>query len=113
MFGIVYDRPEKERSHPHEMQYIAAVRVSKVDEIPTGMVERTVPAGTFAVFTHRGPIQKIGTSVGEIYRDWLPQSAFRHAGIADIELYDYRFHGDREDSEMEIWISVTPKGNSR
>jgi AraC family transcriptional regulator len=77
------------------------------------MVERTIPIGTFAVFTHRGPIEAIRETVQEIYRVWLPQSAFRHAEIADVELYDDRFHCDRDDSEMEYWISVTPKGNSR
>jgi AraC family transcriptional regulator len=113
MFGVIYGRPEKERAHPDELQYIAAVRVSSENAIPPGMVERTVPAGTFAVFTHHGPIQMIGDTVREIYRDWLPQSAFRHAEIADIELYDHRFHCDRDDSEMEYWISVTSKGTSR
>ena len=111
-FGIIYGRPENERAHPDELQYITAVRVSKADEIPTGMVERTVPAGAFAVFTHRGPIQMIGDTVLEIYRVWLPQSAYRHAEIADVELYDLRFHCDRADSEMEYWISVAPKGTS-
>jgi AraC family transcriptional regulator len=112
MFGIIYGRPEKERAHPDELQYIAAVRVSKVDEIPTGMALRTVTAGTFAVFTHRGPIQTIADTVLEIYRVWLPQSAYRHAEIADVELYDHRFHCDRADSEMEYWISVAPKATS-
>jgi len=113
MFGVIYGRPEKERTHPDELQYIAAVRVSSVNEIPTGMALRTVAAGTFAVFTHRGPIQTIGDTVREIYRVWLPQSAYRHAEIADVELYDHRFHCDRDDSEMEYWISVTPKATSR
>jgi predicted transcriptional regulator YdeE len=45
----------------------------------------------------------------EIYRVWLPQSAYRHAQIADVELYDRRFRMDRDDSEMEYWISVMPK----
>ena len=112
MVGVMYSRPEKERAHPDELQYIAAVRVSEVEKIPAGMVKRTVPTSTFAVFTHRGPIQKIGDTVREIYRVWLPQSGFRHAEIADVELYDHRFHCDRDDSELEYWISVKPNGTS-
>src|SRR4030095_15976051 len=57
MYGIIYGRPEAERSHPHELQYIAAVAVSRVDKIPEGMISRTIPAGKFAVFLHRGPIK--------------------------------------------------------
>lgn len=109
MLGVVYGRPPAERSHPHEMQYIAAVPVSSTAKIPQGMVAHTVTAGTFAVFTHRGPINSIAKTVDEIYRVWLPQSAWQHAQIADVELYDERFCGGGDDSEMEIWISVVPK----
>ena len=28
MYGVIYGRPEGERSHPHELQYIAAVAVN-------------------------------------------------------------------------------------
>jgi predicted transcriptional regulator YdeE len=109
MFGVIYGRPATERKHPDELQYIAAVQVSSTAEVPQGMVSRTVPAGLFAVFIHRGPIKKIGDTCREIYRVWLPQSAYEHAGIADVELYDRRFCPDGEDSEMEYWISVTPR----
>jgi AraC family transcriptional regulator len=109
MYGIIYGRPENERAHPHELQYIAAVAVDSTGDIPQGMVHWTVPAGTFAVFTHRGPIADIAKTVTKIYRVWLPQSNYDHAEMADVELYDHRFHCDRDDSEMEYWISVKPK----
>src|SRR5437762_2496874 len=57
MFGIIHARPAAERSHPDELQYIAAVRVSSTDDVPEEMVSWTVAAGTFAVWTHRGPIR--------------------------------------------------------
>ncbi len=106
MVGVIDGRPTAERSHPDELQYLAAVPVTSLAEIPEGMVARTIPEGTFAVFTHRGPITSIGNTVLEIYRVWLPQSDFQHAEIADVEIYDHRFHGDRDDSVMEYWISV-------
>ena len=110
MYGIIYSRPESERSHPHELQYIAAAAVSSLGEIPAGMTSRTIPAGTFAVFLHRGPITRIADTCREIYRVWLPQSPWEHAGIADVELYDERFNCESEGSVMEYWISVKPKG---
>ena len=112
MYGIITGRPERERKHPHEMQYLAGVAVSKVTDVPAGMVSMTVPAGTFAVFTHRGPIKNIGATIEEIYRVWLPGSGYRHSQIADVEVYDHRFCVDSADSEMEYWISVTPKTTS-
>ena len=111
MYGVIYGRPEAERAHPHELQYIAAVPVSSTAEVPEGMVSWTVPAGIFAVFTHRGPIRTIGETVSAIYRGWLPQCVYQHAETADVELYDDRFCCDGADSEMEIWIPVTPKAS--
>jgi AraC family transcriptional regulator len=109
MYGVIYARPETERSHPDELQYIAAVPVSSTAEVPAGMVSYTVPASLFAVFTHRGPIRTIRDTVREIYRVWLPQSEYVHTEVADVELYDHRFCVDGAESEMEYWISVTPK----
>jgi len=111
MFGIIYDRPESERAHPHELQYIAAVRVSSTAEIPDGMAAWTVPGGMFAVFTHRGRIENIGATVHEIHRVWLPSSQYEHAEMAEVEVYDHRFCPDREDSEMEYWVPIRLKGS--
>lgn len=109
MYGVIYGRPDADRSHPDELQYIAGVAVSSTDKIPPGMVSRTIPAGKFAVVTHRGPIYKLRDTVRELYRVWLPQSAWQHAQIADIELYDKRFDCESDSSEMEYWISIEPK----
>jgi AraC family transcriptional regulator len=73
------------------------------------MVSRTIPAGTFAVLVHRGPITRIAETCRYIYREWLPASAYEHAGVADVELYDDRFCADSDSSEMEYWISIRPK----
>ncbi len=110
MYGVIYGRPEGERKHSDELQYIAGVQVSAVGMLPPGMVSHLVPAVTYAVFIHRGPIQGIADTLREIYRVWLPQSDYKHAQIADIELYDARFDCESPASEMEYWISVVPKG---
>jgi AraC family transcriptional regulator len=109
MYGIVYGRPEAERSHADELQYIAGVAVDSAATVPAGMVIYTVPAGKFAVFFHRGPITNIAETCREIYRVWLPQSPWQHAGTADVELYDERFDCESEASEMEYWVPVVPK----
>ena len=106
MYGVIYQRPARERAHPDELQYIAGVAVTAAENIPAGMVSRTIPPATFAVFLHRGPIQNIRQTVREIYRDWLPASPYVHAGVADVELYDHRFRLDAADSVMEYWVSV-------
>ncbi|HVX12664.1 MAG TPA: GyrI-like domain-containing protein [Pirellulales bacterium] len=109
MYGVIYSRSEAERSHPDELQYIAGVAVENAGSLPAGMVSRTVDAGAFAVFLHRGPIQGIRDTVSQIYRDWLPRSGYLHTGVADVELYDHRFCLDSADSIMEYWVSVTKR----
>ena len=109
MYGIIYERPKAKKSHSDELQYIAAVAVTSASDIAEGMVSFEVPAGTFAVFVHRGPIHQIGATMHAIYRDWLPQSGYRHAGTADVEVYDHRFCVAGEESEMEYWIPITDR----
>jgi AraC family transcriptional regulator len=109
MYGVIFSRPEGQREHRHELQYLAGVTVSRVAELPAGMTSRTVPAGTFAVFIHRGPIKTIGQTMHEIYRVWLPMSGYDCLSTADIEVYDHRFCADGEASEMEYWVSVIAK----
>ena len=110
MVGVIHGRPEDERSHPDELQYVAGGAVQSTADIPAGMVAHRVDEGLFAVFTHRGPITELGHTVGGIYRTWLPQSNYEHAMTADVELYDERFKcGEEDDSEMEYWISVKPR----
>lgn len=108
MYGIICGERDDERSHPDELQYVTGVPVRSGADVPDGMIAWTVPATTFAVFTHRGPIRKIGETLEEIYRGWLCDSGYSHSGIADVERYDERFCPDSEDSEMEYWISVVP-----
>lgn len=109
MYGVIYAKSPAERSHTDELMYLAGAAVREADDMPKGMTSRTVPAGTFAVFIHRGPIQGIRETVREIYRVWLPASGYQHAHIVDVELYDHRFCLDSADSEMEYWISIGAK----
>lgn len=113
LYGVIYGRAEAERSHPHELQYIAAALVNdasiiRAKELPPDMVSYQVPPATYAAFLHRGEITKLGETVNHIYDGWLPASAYQHAGVADIELYDDRFC-EGLSSEMEYWISIAPK----
>ena len=109
LYGVIYGKPKEKRSHPDELQYIAGAAVREAGDLPEGMVYYVVPAHTFAMVTHRGPIQNIGETCHAIYRQWLPDSEWEHAGIADVERYDERFDGCSENSEMEYGITVKPK----
>lgn len=105
MYGLVSQR--EERSHPHELWYMAGCAVTADIKVPEGMTIQRVPSGTYAVFTHRGPMSGISETVGYAYREWLPQSDYELVDAPDVELYDERFHCDRDNSVMEYWLPVT------
>ena len=109
-YGLIITRPERERSHPDELLYVAGTAVRGVASIAEGMVSHTVPASTFAVITHRGPIADLPETIRCAMEEWLPGSGYRW-NLLEVERYDHRFSIESpEESEMEIWIGVVPEG---
>lgn len=106
--GVCMGLPESfERRHDAELFYLAGAEVDSTDEVPDGMTVRTIPAGEFAVFTHVGPIDRLGETIGGIYGEWLPASGYqRRDDLPDVELYDERFDGMSPTSELEIHVPV-------
>jgi AraC family transcriptional regulator len=111
-FGLIWGGEKSTRSHPDELNYLACVEVTSLDDIPEGMSSREMPEVPYAVVTHRGPIGKIAETLKWLYETWLPESGFEHSGLADIELYDERFGGELETSEMDYFISIRSKMES-
>lgn len=89
-----------------EMRYLAGVVQWEDTLQPEDMITAEVPAGKYAVFIHRGPVQRLGETMTAIFRDWLPRSGYRHGGGPEVELYDDRFRPDSDDSEMEICVPI-------
>lgn len=90
--------------------YMASLAVSEVGEIPPEMVAKTVPAETYAVFTHRGPLSALGETYGHAYKNWLPASEYEPAAMFDMEVYDHRFDPAAPDQgELDIYIPVRKK----
>ena len=88
--------------------YIAGLPVSKPEEIPEGMVSMKIPASTYAVFTHKGPLDKLPHTIDYIWGTWVPNNAELHKKDApDFELYDERFNPLSEESEFDIYIPVS------
>ena len=107
-YGLVFTRPKRERSHPDELLYVAGVAVRGVASLPEGMVKHEVPASTFAVITHRGPIANLPETIRRAMEEWLPRSGFRW-NMIEVERYDHRFSIESpQDSEMETWLGIVP-----
>ncbi|MCC6573996.1 MAG: effector binding domain-containing protein [Planctomycetes bacterium] len=107
MYGLIYGSPMSERTHPDELNYIAAVEVSSLDGLPKGFVGREVPGGTYARATHAGLLGNLKRTLQVLYREALPAAGLEPVGT-EIEVYDQRFKGDSMESEMDILVAVRP-----
>jgi predicted transcriptional regulator YdeE len=104
-YGVCFPPTTEEQANRNECHYVAAAPVSSAGVVPAGMEAHEIPAATYAVFTHRGPVDSIAETMKGIYSEWLPSSQYERAAGADLEAYDNRFtNGD--DSELEIWVPV-------
>jgi AraC family transcriptional regulator len=84
--------------------YACCVGVDCLDDLPEGMVGREIPASRNAVFTHRGPLSSLGTSIDYIWGNWVPKSGLRKVAAPDFGLYDGR--STPEGGEMNIWLPI-------
>ena len=53
-------------------EYIAAVEVSKVADLPKGLSQFRIPAQHYAVFRHSGHVSTLGETYSAIWNEWLP-----------------------------------------
>lgn len=97
---------DMQKTHPDECFYLAGTEVKDFQHIPQGMITRTIPAGEYAVFTHKGPLSKLDYTMNYIYGSWLPKSGRKLREAPDLELYDNRFDSNSEQSEFDIYIPV-------
>jgi AraC family transcriptional regulator len=101
---LVSDASKK--SHPDEFLYTAGTEVTAFDTIPHGMVARTVPAGRYAVFTHKGKMEMLEYTMNYIFGSWLSNSGFELRDAADIELYDDSVKLNQDDSVFKICVPI-------
>ena len=107
-FGLAQS-PEQARltrTHPDEAVYLASFSVPPDFKVPQGMVAWSVPENTYARFTHRGFLNRVGETYSAIYGKWLGSDGRQRGSGPDIERYDKRFNPHLDQSEFEILIPV-------
>ncbi len=86
--------------------YVAGAELTAGASAPVGMVTVDIPAGRYAVFTHRGPLDRLEHTMRYIHGSWLPRSGFRYREAPEVERYGAKFNPSSPDSELEIWIPL-------
>lgn len=84
-------------------EYYIATETDK--EVPKGMDEYIIPAGTWAVFPGEGAMPSAIQEIEKrIITEWLPTSGYEYADAPDIELY---LNEDPTNSKFEVWVPIT------
>lgn len=104
--GLVEMLPAAARSDPLEMFYVAAAPVSTFSGLPADLLQRTLPAGRYALFTHAGKLDRLSATMTAIYQGWLPQAEQKLRPAPHLEWYDQRFDLTSEKSEFDILLPV-------
>jgi predicted transcriptional regulator YdeE len=88
--------------------YLSGVEVKGGTPLPAELSQVRIPAGRYAVFTHRQHVSKIPQTLDAIWTKWLPNSGHQAADAPCFERYDERFDPRSGMGGFEIWVAVRP-----
>jgi len=96
----VYTDYEKDHTKPYTT--ILGCSVSSLENVPDGMVGKTIEKANYVKFVAKGDVHK-----GAVYNAWLNiwQANVQRAFTADFEVYDERALNPA-DAEVDIFVSV-------
>ncbi len=88
-----------------EFTYMIAAEATG-NTVPDGLVDREIPASTWAVFEAKGAMPEAIQNVwGTIWGEFFPAGEYKHGDAPDLEVYP---PGDptSEDYRSEVWVPV-------
>lgn len=86
---------------------VVGVEVSSFDGLAEPFVAKTIPGGRYAVFTHRGTLERLQQTFDYIWGTWFLNTGEELDWREDFELYDERFLGyAHPDSEVDLYIPI-------
>ncbi|WP_395548786.1 MULTISPECIES: effector binding domain-containing protein [unclassified Lacrimispora] len=86
---------------------VAGTEVSSFEGLTEPFVQKVIPEGRYAVFTHRGTLRMLPQTFDYIWGTWFLTTKEELDWREDFELYDERFLGyDHPDSEVDLYIPV-------
>lgn len=89
------------------MYFFTGIEVSKLEDINPLFVIKTIPAGKYLRFIHRGLANKVGYTYKYIYNQFLPNTDYVLNKPFNFEYYGEKCLGPyNEDSESEIYIPI-------
>jgi AraC family transcriptional regulator len=109
IYGAARCPSDTERRHPDELEYLASIRVTAEVQVSSPLVLWIIPAGSYACFTHRGPVAKLSETINYAFGSWLPRSAYRHGDGPNLDRQDERFGDGGLECQFEFLMPVVSK----
>lgn len=86
---------------------VVGIEVDSFAGLGEPFVQKEIPGGRYAVFTHRGTLRMLPQTFAYIWGTWFLTTQEQLDAREDFELYDQRFLGyDHPDSEVDLYIPV-------
>lgn len=96
-------------SESGDFAYIIAYEVTSQDNVPRGLIAKTLPAAQYAVFTAKGKLpDSVQNMVRYVYGEWLAKSKYQRTDGPEFELYDNRCTTD-DACEVDLYVPVNQK----
>ncbi len=90
------------------MYFFAGTEVTKIENLNPLFVVKTIPAGNYLKFIHKGLSNKVGYTYKYIYNQFLPDTSYILNKPFNFEYYGDCYKGAcNEDSESEIYIPIS------
>lgn len=100
-FGIGYHDPRE--VPPEEFRFDLALKVPEKFKLNGEVAERILPAGRYAMTTHKGSRDNLGDTVCKLYREWLPET---NEELADHPCVFSYINFDDEVAETELLTDI-------
>ena len=87
-------------------EYMVAVEVADFDP-SDGFDQLVLPAGPYAVVTHKGPASGLGQTYQFMFNEWFPQSGKELALRPNFERYGPGYDAAKGEGDTEVWFPVS------
>jgi AraC family transcriptional regulator len=102
-FGFGYCDPKEVPAE--EFRFDLAITVPQTLNLDVTVIEKQLPAGRYAVISHKGSRDKISEKIYWLYRDWLPESKELLGDLPCVFCY-YNFDHEVAETALitEVWL---------
>ena len=77
--------------------------------MPGDLIEKEIPAATWAIFESVGPVPGAIQEVwSHIYSEWFPIAEYDHADAPELEVY-LAGNPNHSDYKCEVWVPIIKK----